>query len=69
MATYEVTLKVMVERTVYFSVECDSEFEEEYELEDKIYELAEDKYFSTPYNHFDFDEETAEIEVENYKEQ
>jgi hypothetical protein len=69
MKTYDVEIKVMVERTVWFSVECDSEFEEDYELDDKIYELAEDKYFSEPYNIFEFDEETAEIEVNNYKEQ
>ena len=69
MKTYDVEIKVMVERTVWFSVECDSEFEEDYELDDKIYELAEDKYFSEAYNIFEFDEETAEIEVNNYKEQ
>lgn len=69
MATYDVEIKVMVERTVWFSVECDSEFEEDYELDDEIERLAEEKYFSEPYNNFDFDEETAEIEVNNYKEQ
>lgn len=70
MKTYEVELKVMVERTVYLSVEIDSEYEDgTYEFDDQIYELAEDKYFSNPYDVFDFDEETAEIEVYNYKEQ
>ena len=57
MKTYEVELKVMVERTVYLSVEIDSEYEDgTYEFDDQIYELAEDKYFSNPYDVFDFDE-------------
>lgn len=70
MKTYEVELKVMVERTVYLSVDIDSEHEDgTWEFDDQIYELAEDKYFSHPYDVFDFDEETTEIEVYNYKEQ
>jgi hypothetical protein len=68
--TYDVEVTVMVERTVWFSVECDSEHEDEtYEMDNLIEELAENKYFGTPYNQFDFNEETAELNVNNYQRQ
>ena len=71
MKTYEARVQVMVERTVYLEVEVDTEGIEEgsWELDSLIQEAVEEKYFSQSYDNFDYNEETAEITVENYNEE
>ena len=71
MKTYEARVQVMVERTVYLEVEVDTEGVEEgsWDFDTLIQEAVEEKYFSEPYDNFEFHEETAEITVENYNEE
>jgi len=71
MKTYEARVQVMVERTVYLEVEVDTEGVEEgsWDFDALIQEAVEEKYFSQPYDHFEYSEETAEIIVENYNEE
>lgn len=71
MKTYEARVQVIVERTVYLEVEVDTEGVEEgsWEFDSLIQAAVEDKYFNQPYDHFDYNEETAEIIVENYNEE